>query len=108
MLETIQQELESIPFEVFILCHVKLDSWLKMAGFVWEDGKKVGTGDYIRKGVVINPKHAESMSGSHQVSEAGSGANTSSQLHTTLSAPKQLEKSQSISLRSQTGTKAKN
>ena len=56
---------------------MKLDSWLKIAGFVWEDGKKVGTGDYIRKGIVINPKHAELMSGSHQVSEAGSGANTS-------------------------------
>jgi len=93
LLETIQQEFESILFEVFILCRVKLDSWLKMAGFVWEDGKKVETGDYIWKGVVINPKHAESMSGSHQVSEADSGANTSSQLHMTLSAPKQLEKS---------------
>jgi len=79
-----------------------------MAGFVWEDGKKVETGDYIQKGIVINPKHAESMSGSHQVSEADSGANTSLQLHITLSAPKQLEKSQSISSRSQTGTKAKN
>jgi len=92
-LETIQQELESIPFEAFILHGAKLDSWLKMAGFVWEDGKKVETGDYIQKGVVINPKHAESMSSSHQALEAGSGANTSLQLHTTVSAPKQLEKS---------------
>jgi len=46
-LETIQQELKSILFEAFIFHGAKLDSWLKMAGFVWEDSKKVKTGDYI-------------------------------------------------------------
>jgi len=107
-LETIRQELESIPFEAFILRRAQLDSRLKMAGFVWEDGKKVETGNYIRKGVVINPKRAESMPGSRQASEAGSGASTSSQLHTTVSAPRQPKKSQSMSSRSHTGTKAKN
>jgi len=48
-LETIRQELESIPFELFILHRAQLDSRLKVAGFVWEDGKKVETGNYIRK-----------------------------------------------------------
>ena len=48
-LETIRQELESIPFELFILHRAQLDSRLKVAGFVWEDGRKVETGNYIRK-----------------------------------------------------------
>jgi len=45
-LETIRQELRSIPFEAFILRRAQLDSRLKVAGFVWEDGRKVETGNY--------------------------------------------------------------
>ena len=100
-LKTIRQELESIPFEAFILHRAQLDCRLKVAGFVWEDGKKVETGNYIRKGVFIVPKPKrkfKSMPGSRQASQTGSRANTSSQ-------PK---KSKSMSLKSQTGTKAQN
>ena len=100
-LATIRQELESILFEVFILHRAQLDSRLKVAGFVWEGGKKVETGGYIQKGVIINTKRGRKfkpMPGSHQASQTGSGANTSSQ----------SKKSKSMSLTSQTGTEAQN
>ena len=72
-----------------------------MAGFVWEDGKKVETGNYIRKGIIINPKcerKFKPMPDSRQTSQTGSGANTLSQ----------SKKSKLMSLTSQTGTKAQN
>ena len=109
--ETIRQELESIPFEAFILRRAKLDSRLEAAGFVWEDGRKVETETYIRKGVVTNPKRerkSNSMPGSHQASRAGSRANTPSRPQTTASASKQPMRSKSMPFKSQTGTEAKN
>jgi len=106
--ETIRQELESIPFEAFILRRAQLDSRLEAAGFVWEDGKKVETENYIRKGVVINPKRTKSVSSSHQASQAGSKASTSLQPQTTTSALRQPKKSKSMPSGSRTGAKAKN
>ena len=107
-LETIRQELRSIPFEAFLLRRAQLDSRLKVAGFVWEDGRKVETGNYIRRGISTNPKReriTKSMPGSRLPSRVGSGANTPSQPQATASAPKQLIRSKSMLLKSQTGAK---
>ena len=82
-LKTIRQELGSIPFEAFILRRAQLDSRLKMAGFVWEDGRKVETENYIRRGIATNPKRprkSKSMPGLGHASQAGSGAHISSML----------------------------
>jgi len=49
LLETIQQVLESIPFEAFILCRAKLNFHLEVQVF----GKNVETWNYIRKGAII-------------------------------------------------------
>ena len=109
-LETIRQELGSIPFEAFILRRAQLDSRLKMAGFVWEDGRKVETGNYIRRGIATNPKRprkSKSMPGLGHASQAGSGAHISSLPQTTASASKQPIRSKSMLFKSQTGAMVK-
>ena len=49
-----EQELQSIPFEEFILHRANLDSHLEMAGFVQVEGRNVETLTYIRKGINAN------------------------------------------------------
>ena len=49
-----EQELQSIPFEEFILRRANLDSRLEVAGFVQVEGRNVETLTYIRKGINAN------------------------------------------------------
>jgi len=49
-----EQELQSIPFEEFILCCANLDSHLEVAGFVQVKGRNMETLTYIRKGINVN------------------------------------------------------
>ena len=51
-----EQELQSIPFEEFILCHANLDSCLEVAGFVQVEGRNMEMLTYIRKGINANSK----------------------------------------------------
>ena len=49
-----EQELQSIPFEEFILRRANLDSCLEVAGFVQVEGRNVETLTYIHKGINMN------------------------------------------------------
>ena len=49
-----EQELQSIPFEKFILRHANLDSHLEVAGFVQVEGRNVEMLTYIWKGINAN------------------------------------------------------
>ena len=49
-----KQELQSIPFEEFILRRANLDSHLEVAGFVQVEGRNVETLTYIHKGINVN------------------------------------------------------
>jgi len=49
-----EQELQSIPFEEFILHCANLDCHLEVAGFVQVEGRNVETLTYIQKGINTN------------------------------------------------------
>jgi len=54
--QQLEQELQSIPFEEFILRRTNLDSRLEVAGFVQIEGESVETLTYIRKGIHVKSK----------------------------------------------------